>query len=134
MKDRDERKEDKLEEAICGLGGMIGQLVRELSQINNNQAILCRLAEMEQRILMTSAQLETALNNNTTQIGKIALEQSTRFDVLTETIRLLNEQIGQGGAVTPGVETAQANVQTALDSLDAAIPDAPVVIPPTSPA
>lgn len=103
----------------------MGQLVRELSHINNNQAILCRLAAMEKIILMTSQQLETALNNNTTQIGKIALEQSTRFDALTETIRLLNEQIGQGGGVTPGVETAQANVQTALDNLDAAIPDAP---------
>lgn len=130
MKPERNRDEHILAEAICGLGGiMIGQLVRELSHLNENHAILRRLAEMERKILMTQDQLETALNNQTTQIGKIAKEQSDRFDALTETIRLLNEQISQGGPVTPGVETAQANVQSALDNLDAAIPDAPTPTP-----
>jgi hypothetical protein len=75
---------------------------------------------------MTQKELQTALDNETTQIGKIALEQSNRFDALTKTIADLNAVIAAGGDVTPEVTTALANTQAALDSLDAAIPDAPV--------
>jgi len=75
--------------------------------------------------MLTQAQLETLLNNQTTQIGKIAKEQSDRFDVLTAKIKELTDLIDAGGTITPAVEAAATNVQTALDSLDAAIPDAP---------
>ena len=74
---------------------------------------------------MTQKELEVALNSQTTQIGKIAKEQSDRFDVLTKTIADLNAVISAGGDVTPEVTAALASTQAALDSLDAAIPDAP---------
>lgn len=83
------------------------------------------LKKLLEAILMTSQDLEKALNNQTTQIGKIALEQSNRFDTLTKTIADLTTAINDG-TVTPAVTTALANTQAALDSLDAAIPDAPV--------
>lgn len=87
------------------------------------------LIEMEQRMAMTSAQLETLLNNQTTQIGKIATEQSDRFDKVTAALKVLQDLIDAGGAITPAIETASAAVQTALDSLDASIPDAPPTPP-----
>ncbi len=83
------------------------------------------LHEMEKRLMMTSDQLEKLLDNQTTQIGKIAKEQSDRFDALTKAVADLQAIIDAGGTITPAVETAVANVQTALDSLDASIPDAP---------
>lgn len=73
---------------------------------------------------MTPQELETLLNNQTTQIGKISKEQSDRFDVLTAKIAELQALIDAGGSITPAIEQASANVQTALDSLDNAIPDA----------
>lgn len=86
------------------------------------------LKEMVDKIMaMTAQQLEDALDKMTTQAGKIAKEQSDRFDALTQAIKDLNDQIAAGGGVTPGVEAKQAALQTALDSMDAAIPDAPVV-------
>lgn len=76
---------------------------------------------------MTPSQLEALLNNQTTQINKISKEQSDRFDAVTAANKALQELIDAGGSITPAIETAAANVQTALDNLDAAIPDAPVV-------
>lgn len=74
---------------------------------------------------ITPQQLEALLNNQTTQIGKIAKEQSDRFDALTAANKVLQDLVDAGGAITPAVEAAAAGVQTALDNLDAAIPDAP---------
>ncbi len=74
---------------------------------------------------MTPAQLESLLNNQTTQIGKIAKEQSDRFDALTAANKVLQDLIDAGGTITPAIESAAASVQTALDTLDASIPDAP---------
>lgn len=76
--------------------------------------------------MLTPKELETLLNNQTTQIGKIAKEQSDRFDAVTAANKVLQDLIDAGGAITPAVETAAGNVQTALDDLDASIPDAPV--------
>lgn len=76
---------------------------------------------------MTDQQLETLLNNQATQVGKIAKEQSDRFDALTAANKVLQDLIDAGGTITPAVETAAGNVQTALDNLDGAIPDAPAV-------
>jgi len=75
---------------------------------------------------MTAQELEVSLNNKTTQIGKIAKEQSDRFDAVTAANKVLQDLIDAGGAITPAVETASAGLQAAIDSLDAAIPDAPV--------
>jgi multidrug resistance efflux pump len=76
---------------------------------------------------MDAKQLETLLNNQTTQIGKISKEQSDRFDKLSAEIARLQALIDAGGAITPEIEAAATNVQTALDNLDASIPDAPPV-------
>lgn len=83
---------------------------------------------------MTNAQLETLLNNQATQIGKVAQEQGDRFDVLTARNKELQDLINAGGTITPAVEQAAANVQTALDSLDASIPDQPGPPTPVPPA
>lgn len=86
------------------------------------------LKELELKLTMNAQQLETLLNNQTTQIGKISKEQSDRFDALTAANQKLQELI-ENGEVTPAIEAAAAGVQTALDNLDAAIPDA-VPTPP----
>lgn len=83
---------------------------------------------------MTPQQLETLLNNQTTQIGKIAQEQGDRFDVLTARVKELQDLIDAGGSITPAIEQAATNVQTALDSLDASIPDQPGPPTPVPPA
>lgn len=78
---------------------------------------------------MTNEQLETLLNNQTTQIGKISLEQSTRFDAVVAANKVLQDLLdagGTGGTITPAIEAAALAQQTAIDSLDASIPDAPV--------
>lgn len=83
------------------------------------------LEQMEKRIVMNQIELTAALDKLTAQTGKIAKEQSDRFDALTKTIQDLKDVIAAGGDVTPEVTAALANTQAALDSLDAAIPDAP---------
>jgi uncharacterized protein YgbK (DUF1537 family) len=83
------------------------------------------LAAMERRLLMTSNELSIALDKLTTQVGKVAKEQSDRFDVLTAKIKELTDIINAGGEVTPEVTAALEATQAALNSLDAAIPDAP---------
>lgn len=102
-------------------------LVNEIREdrLNKTNEILCRISEMEKRMAMNNQQLEALLNNQTTQIGKIAKEQSDRFDVLTAEIKKLTDLIDAGGTITPAIETAATAVQTALDALDASIPDAP---------
>lgn len=97
----------------------------QIEQHNTNNSILKRLEEMEQRIVMTQAELTAALDRMTAQTGKVAKEQSDRFDVLTTRIDELTKVIEAGGDVSPEVTTALAAAQTALDNLDAAIPDAP---------
>lgn len=78
---------------------------------------------------MTPKELETLLNNQTTQIGKIAKEQSDRFDAVVAANKVLQDLIDAGGTITPALEAAAENSQAALDALDASIPDAPA--PPT---
>lgn len=115
------KKEDvRLADAIV----MLTQVLQHL--LDNKQcAILEKLAELKE-IVMTQAELTAALDNKTTQIVKVAKEQSDRFDVLTAKITALEEAINNGGTVSPAVETALNAVTAALDNLDAAIPDAPV--------
>jgi len=73
---------------------------------------------------MTQQELSAALDKLTAQVGKVAKEQSDRFDTLTAKIKELTDII-EAGEVTPEVATALASVQTALNTLDEAIPDAP---------
>jgi len=74
--------------------------------------------------MLTQTEITAALERMTAQTGKIAKEQSDRFDVLTAKIAELTALI-EAGPVTPALEAALAATQAALDSLDAAIPDAP---------
>lgn len=74
---------------------------------------------------MTPQELETLLDNRTTQLNKVAKEQSDRFDAVTAANKVLQDLIDAGGTITPGIVAAAERLGTALDSLDAAIPDAP---------
>lgn len=82
------------------------------------------LEKLEKLITMTEQELSDLLDRQTTQIGKIAKEQSDRFDALTLKIKELTDAINSGELPAGLAEKATA-VQAALDSLDAAIPDAP---------
>lgn len=113
----------RLSEAIVMLTNVLQNLLD-----NKQCAILEKLAELKE-IVMTQAELTAALDNKTTQIVKVAKEQSDRFDTLTAKITALEEAINNGGAVSPAVETALNAVTAALDNLDAAIPDAPGPLP-----
>lgn len=76
-------------------------------------------------IIMTQQELSVALDGLTAKVGKVAKEQSDRFDALTAEIKRLTDVIN-AGEVTPEVTTALESVQGALNALDDAIPDAPV--------
>ena len=77
--------------------------------------------------MATQAEIEQGLVDMKAQIGKVAQEQSARFDTLTARIADLGAQINAGGTATPGVVTALAEAKAALQSLDDVIPDAPPV-------
>lgn len=83
-----------------------------------------RITKQLGRIIMNQAELSAALDKLTAQVGKVAAEQSTRFDTLTAEIKRLTDIIN-AGEVTPEVTAALGNVQSALEALDQAIPDAP---------
>ncbi len=78
-------------------------------------------------IMATQAELAAELRAVKDQVNKVASEQGARFDTLTAKIAELEATI-RDGTVTPEVETALAEVKTALQSLDDTIPDVP---PPT---
>ncbi len=74
---------------------------------------------------MTTAELNAALDKLTAQVGKVAKEQSDRYDALVAENKKLQDIIAAGGEITPETQAAAQRVQDALDALDAAIPDAP---------
>ena len=86
--------------------------------------LMLQLNEIETKLDMTKSELSAALDKLTLQVGKVALEQSTRFDALTLKVKELTDII-EAGEVSPEVQTALAGVQAALQSLDDAVPDAP---------
>ena len=83
------------------------------------------LDNIERLIRMTQQELADGLLAIQTQVGKVAKEQSDRFDALSKTIADLQAVIEAGGEVTPEVQEALTGVQTALQALDDTIPDAP---------
>jgi predicted XRE-type DNA-binding protein len=85
------------------------------------------VVKLLKQIIMTQAELAAGLKTIQTQVGKVAKEQSDRFDALTAKIKELTDIINAGGDVTPEVTEALASVQTALNELDSTIPDAPPV-------
>ena len=87
------------------------------------------LENTERKILMNQAELAAGLKTITAQVGKVAAEQAGRFDTLTAKIKELTDIINAGGDVSQEVTDALAEVQTALQSLDDTIPDAPAPTP-----
>lgn len=108
------------------VNGLVEQRKIEFDWLKSHAGLATKqdLKEMEKRIVMTQKELSDALDRMTVQTGKVAKEQNDRFDALTATIKELTDAIN-AGEVKPEVATALTNAQAALDSLDAAIPDAP---------
>ena len=84
------------------------------------------LEKLKKILLMKTAELAAALDTMTVQQGKIAKEQSDRFDAVTKALKDLTDSIANAD-VDPTVVTSLTALQAAADALDAAIPDAPVV-------
>jgi len=82
------------------------------------------VVKLLKQIIMNQQELAAGIKNLTAQQGKIAKEQSDRFDVLTAKIKALEDAIN-AGEVLPEVTTAFTELQTAAQALDDAIPDAP---------
>lgn len=85
---------------------------------------LLAIIALEIKIIMNTKELDAELKKLTTQSRKIATEQANRFDVLTAKITALEEAIN-AGEVSPEVTASLAELKTAQEELDAAIPDAP---------
>lgn len=120
------------QQLICGIEKLTRQVERvatiyaddlEWRRTHAGFATTQDLREMERRQLMTSQELSVALDSQKTQLGKIAKEQSDRFDALKIEIADLKRAI-EAGEVNPEVAAKFADVQTAVDNMDAAIPDA----------
>lgn len=77
-------KENDLADAVRSLTCAVIALGDLIRHQNNNQAVLCRIAEMEKR---------------------------------------LTDAIKENAHISPGIESAAMRAQSALDRLDASIPD-----------
>ena len=74
---------------------------------------------------MTDKELSDALDKMTAQMGKVAKEQSDRYDVVVAANKALQDLIDAGGVITPATQEKAAALQKAIDDLDASVPDAP---------
>jgi len=119
-------QDDNLTQAVRQLARAIEQLRGELRH-NEIVAILQRMERSLEKLTMTQVELSAALDKLTVQLGKVAKEQSDRFDALSAEIKRLTDIINAGGDVTPEVTAALGSVQVALENLDQSIPDAPTV-------
>jgi hypothetical protein len=88
--------------------------------------VLTYLHNAKKKNIMNQTELAAALKALTAQQGKIAKEQSDRFDAQTEAIKTLTEAIN-AGPVNTDVTDALAELKTTTQALDDAIPDPPVV-------
>lgn len=80
---------------------------------------------LESKIIMTQTELAAGLTALKTQLGKVAKEQSDRFDALTKTIADLQAVIDAGGTIGTEVVDAVNAVKAAVQALDDVVPDAP---------
>ena len=86
----------------------------------------CDLDRKLDQIIMTQKELATKLAELTAQEGKVAKEQSDRFDAVSAALKALQDSINSGDApVSQEVTDNLASLTTAVQSLDDAIPDAP---------
>lgn len=123
-------RDDDLTKAILALSIALRDLTeqrdREFKWLRSHFELATKqdLKEMEQKILMTQRELSEALDKLTEQTGKIAKEQSDRFDALSAEIKRLEDLIN-AGEVTTEVSDALTRTKAALQTLDDAIPDPP---------
>lgn len=115
MKDHNEHV---LAEAICGLAGFVGQLVRELSQINNNQAMLECMAELKETIMSVLSDFVNRVDAKFTTIsdavdGIVTSQTGVTSDIAGLKALILQLQNSPGG-ITP-------EDQALLDALEAKI-------------
>ncbi len=101
----------------------ISRLARAVAELRG-QGLPENISNKLDRIIMTQAELNAALDKLTAQVGKVAAEQSNRFDALSAEIKRLTDVIN-AGEVTPEVTAALEKVQAALQNLDDAVPDSP---------
>lgn len=88
--------------------------------------LLNEINERQKQMAMTQQELTDGLKKIQSTVGKVAAEQSKRFDDLSKEIKDLKDLIAAGGTITPEIEQAVVDTQAALDALDNTIPDAPV--------
>lgn len=127
MKPERNRDEHILAEAICGLGGIIGQLVRELSQINNNQAVLQSIAELKETIMSVLSEFANRVDAKFTTIsdavdGIVASQTGLTGDVAG--LKALIKQLQDSpGGVTPEdqalLDALEAKINTTSDKVTA---------------
>lgn len=79
---------------------------------------------LKELIMITKQELEAGLKAVAAQQGKIAKEQSDRFDALTAKIKALQDAL-DASDVPQGVEDAFNELKTAAQALDDVVPDAP---------
>ncbi len=108
---------------------LLAQAIANLIEKHKDNAILIWIVKIERQIMASQTEIADGLTQLTAQIGKVATEQSTRFDTLTAKINELEAAINAGGDASPAVVDALAGAKTALQSLDDTIPDAPVAAP-----
>jgi methyl-accepting chemotaxis protein len=104
---------------------MVARAVEELRGQGQGQGVPKDINQKLEKIIMTQTELSVALDKLTAQVGKVAKEQSDRFDTLSAEVKRLTDIINSGGDVSPEVAKALESVQAALQSLDEAVPDAP---------
>jgi len=127
-----DRQDDRLAEAIELHARVLYGLVKR----NNNNAILDRLAEMENKIMATQAELSADLKLVLEQQQKTAAEIASvqaAQTVAIEKIAELEAIIAAGVNPSQELVDAVAAVKAQAQIVDELIPDLPVVIPPTEP-
>lgn len=79
------------------------------------------LKEMENRIMATQAEITTQLKTVTAQLVKIGTESGTLLTMIKD----LQDQLAQGGTVTPELQQAVADLVVQAQVVDDLVPDAP---------
>jgi chromosome segregation ATPase len=120
--------EEHLAAAVVELTDVLRQLLAAVNQDTKNKAVLQRIAEMESKIMATSAELAADLKLVLAQqqktAGEIASVQ-TSVDALKAQIVDLEGQISVGGTVSQELVDAVAAVKAQAQVVDDLIPDLP---------
>lgn len=127
MKSHEEHAIEKLAQSIL----VLAHEIRGLGHHNNN-AILCRMEEMENRIMASQTQLAADLQAVLAQQKKTSAEIASvqaATDALNARIVELEAVIANGGEASQELTDAVAAVKAQAQALDDQIPDLPVPTP-----